>query len=179
MDILFVIIIACIVMAMAVPAVQNIGQAVVLGEAQRSITNELNHARMLAVSTNRPVRVRFNCPLPGYFRTVELVGTPTVNAPEDSAPDRCAPNKYPYPPDDTDPLTRPNHDGPPRKLDDRVKFGTVQTIEFWPDGTAHYEDADVNPVWAPIPVAGIGLTLTKGAVVKTVTVNGLGKIEAK
>lgn len=176
---LFVMLIAGIVMAMAVPSIQNIGGAVVLGDAQRGISSELHRARMLAVSTNRPVRVRFNCPQAGYYRTVELIGTPTVNKPEDSAVDRCAPAKYPFPPDDVDPLTLPNHDGPPRKLDDRVAFGSVQTIEFWPDGTAHYEDADLNPVWALIPGDGIGLTVMKGAVVKTVTVNGLGKIESK
>jgi hypothetical protein len=174
---IFVMLIAGIVMAMAVPSLQNMGEALALGEAQRRIASELNQARLKAVSTNRPMRVRFNCPAAGYYRTVELVGTPSKPAVEDTAADRCAPAKYPSPPADLDPLTLPNHDSAPQKLDTRVKFGSVQSVEFWPDGTAHI-DTGVNP-WTQIPPAGIALTVTKGTVVEAVTVNGLGKIESK
>jgi type II secretory pathway pseudopilin PulG len=177
-DMVFVMLIAGVLMAMAVPSVQNIRESIVLGEAQRSLTSELNQARLLAVSTNRVVRVRFNCPSARYFRTVELVGTPSKPAPEDTAMNRCSTTAFPTPPPDQDPLTLPNHDGPPRKLDDRVSFGSVQTVEFWPDGTAHIDSTGTNP-WPQIPTAGIALTVTKGTVVKTVTVNGLGKIQAQ
>src|SRR5688500_3374971 len=104
---IFVMLIAGIVMAMAVPSLQNMGEALALGEAQRRIASELNQARLKAVSTNRPMRVRFNCPAAGYYRTVELVGTPSKPAAEDTAADRCAPAKYPSPAADVDPLTLP------------------------------------------------------------------------
>jgi type II secretory pathway pseudopilin PulG len=172
----FVMLVAGVIMAMAVPSLQNIGQTLALGEAKRRIASELNYARLLAVSTNRPIRVRFNCPAAGYYRTIELVGTPSKPSVEDTAANRCAPSAYPSPPADQDPLTKPNHDGPPRQLDTRVTFGSVQTIEFWPDGTAHIDSAGTNP-WPQIPPAGVALTVTKGAVVETVTVNGLGKIQ--
>jgi type II secretory pathway pseudopilin PulG len=168
-----------ILAAIAVPSIHDIQSTIALGEAQRRVTNELQYARLLAVSSNRPIRVRFNCPSAGYYRTVELIGTPTVQDAADNAPTRCSPNLFPFPPADDTPLTRPNHDGPVRMLDPRTAFGAVQTIEFWPDGTAHYQDADANPVWAVIPPAGLALTVTKGAVVKTVTVNGLGKIQSQ
>lgn len=175
-DMVFVMLVAGVIMAMAVPSLQNIGQTLALGEARRRIASELNYARLLAVSTNRPIRVRFNCPAAGYYRTIELVGTPSKPSVVDTAANRCAPSAYPSPPDDQDPLTLPNHDGPPRQLDTRVTFGSVQTIEFWPDGTAHIDSAGTNP-WPQIPPAGVALTVTKGAVVETVTVNGLGKIQ--
>lgn len=177
-DMVFVMLVLGVIMAMAVPSLQNIGQTLALGEAQRRIASELNYARLLAVSTNRPIQVRFNCPVAGYYRTIERVGTPTKPAAADLAADRCTPTSFPSPPADQDPLTLPNHDGPPRQLDERVKFGAVQTIEFWPDGTAHIDSAGTNP-WPQIPTAGIAITVTKGTVVETVTVNGLGKIETK
>jgi hypothetical protein len=83
---------------------------------------------------------------------------------------------YPYPAPDRNPLTRPNLDGPPRFLDPSVTFGAVQSIEFWPDGTAHYNNAGANP-WPMIPAAGRSLTMTKSGKTATVTVNGLGKVQ--
>jgi hypothetical protein len=128
------------------------------------------------VTTNRPFRVRFNCPVNGAYRRTELIGTPGKPAAEDTAANRCSAAAYPYPSADLNPLTRPNHDGPIRELASSVEFGAVQTIEFWPDGTAHIDDGGVDE-WPAIDGAGVAITLKKGAVVKTVTVNGLGKIQ--
>ena len=72
-------------------------------------------------------------------------------------------------------MTVPNHDGAIRRLDPRVSFGNVQTIEFRPTGMAYSVNADGT---ADVPLAGdgIALTVTKGNKSKTITVNALGKI---
>jgi prepilin-type N-terminal cleavage/methylation domain-containing protein len=174
-DMVFVMAIIAILSAIAVPGMQDIADSMVLGEAARQVRAELQQAKLLAVTTNRPMRVRFNCPLAGDYRITELIGTPTKPVAMDTATTRCSEQLFPYPAPDINPLTRPNHDGPVRKLDQRVTFGPVQTIEFWPDGTARI-DQGVLP-WSVITGEdGLALTLIKGTVVKTVTVNGLGKI---
>jgi hypothetical protein len=141
----------------------------------RSVERELQTARAMAVSSNRPIRVRFNCPAQGQFRRVELIGTPSVPDPADSSSSRCSAATYPYPPTDRDPLSLPNLDGPVRRINPQVAFGNVQTIEFWPDGTAHVNTGGTTP-WPTIASGGMSLTLVKGSATSTLTVNGLGKI---
>jgi type II secretory pathway pseudopilin PulG len=176
-DMVFVMAIVAVLSAIAVPNLKNLSDSIVLGEAQRQVRSELQQAKLRAVTSNRPIRVRFNCPTAGEYRITELIGTPTKPHANDDAATRCSEQLFPYPAPDNTPLTRPNHDGPIRKLDTRVRFGAVQTIEFWPDGTARTNQGRLP--WDIIdPAGGASITLTKGAVVKTVTVNGLGKIEA-
>jgi prepilin-type N-terminal cleavage/methylation domain-containing protein len=175
-DMIFVMAIIAVLSAIAVPRMQDVSDSLVIGEAQRRIRSELQQAKLLAVTSNRPIRVRFNCPSAGEYRITELIGTPTIPSPMDNAANRCSEQAFPYPAPDITPLTRPNHDGPLRKLDSRVSFGAVQTIEFWPDGTARTDQGRLPWDLAP---ANTAITLTKGAVVKTVTVNGLGKIDAQ
>ena len=135
-----------------------------LGQAAREVERELNAAKQRAIGNNRSMRLRFNCPTPGVYRIVELVGSPRTPAVDDapSSTTRCDLTRFPYPAADRDPATRPNLDGPPRYLDSRVSFTTVRTIEFWPDGTAHWDTGSGSP-WPTIPVAGTTLTLTRGA----------------
>ena len=161
--------------AAAVPLMQKSLDSFRLGMAARNVERELQAARLAAVSSNQPMRVRFNCPATGQYRIVELIGTPSVPATDDGnsqAATRCG---YPYPASDRNPLTRPNHDGPIQRLDTTVSFGSTQTIEFWPDGTAH-ASAATNP-WPVIGTAGVTLTLTKGSTTKSIAVNGVGKIQ--
>ena len=167
-----------IIAAMSVPVIQDFGNAVALGQAQRMVASELQQARMMSVTTNRVIRVRFNCPANQQFRMVELIGTPTIPAAQDTAANRCNSTTYPYPASDNNPVTLPNHDGALRRIDPRVSFGNVQTIEFRPTGMAYSVNADGT---ASLPLAGNGvaLTVTKGQDVKTVTVNALGKITAQ
>jgi hypothetical protein len=147
-----------------------------LGQAQRDVNVELNQARLLAVSANRPIRIRFNCPAAGQYRITELIGSPSVPDVNDTANDRCSETKWAYPANDNDPATRPNHDGPIRYLPSNVTFGAAPTLEFWPNGTVHKQAAGENP-WATVDVNGTAVTVIKGTSVKTVTVNGLGKIQ--
>ena len=161
--------------AVAIPAIQNMSEAIVLGEAQRIVQSELQKARLKAVTTNRLMRVHFNCPVNGQLRMVELIGTPKAPAAADAAANRCSPTVYPFPAADNNPITLPNQDGPIRQIDRRVSFGAVQTIEFRSSGAAYSVNADGTS--GPSLGNGVSITVTKGSAVKAVTVNGLGKVQ--
>ena len=108
-----------------------------VGMAIRDVERDLQAARLKAVSSNHPIRVRFNCPSAGFYRVVELIGEAGAPVAEDDRPDAASQALYPYPAADLDPLTRPNHDGPLRQLPPSVSFRSSQTLEFWPDGSVH------------------------------------------
>ncbi len=146
-----------------------------LSASARDVQSELQTARLKAVSANRPMRVWFNCPVEGQFRMVELIGTPAAPDDRDSAADRCDETAYPYAPADHNPLTRPNNDGPVRRLRQDIKFQSWMPIEFWPDGTAHASSTGGAP-WPVINLGGANITLIMGSQTKTITVNGVGKV---
>jgi len=170
------------VCGIAVPALKNSVENQRLGIETRNVEREMQLARLSAVSSNRPVRVRFNCPSAKYYRRVELLGS--VNSPisgddaDAQAAARCNQANYPYPAPDRDPLTRPSNDGPLQQLNTAVSFGATQTLEFWPNGTVHTTTGAVANSWLPIlGSTGATITLTKGTATKTITVNSLGKIQ--
>jgi type II secretory pathway pseudopilin PulG len=164
--------------AVAIPLMNSALDNLRLKMAARDVERELQTARLKAVSANRPIRIRFNCPATGQYRMVEMIGTPGSPDALDNDSGRCNDRLFPYPAADNDPLTRPNLDGPLRRLPPGVSFGNVQTIEFWPNGTAHASSGSATP-WPIVPVSGVSLTLTKGASAGAVTVNGLGKIQVQ
>jgi Tfp pilus assembly protein FimT len=164
-----------IIAAMAVPLLKDSADAMQLGIQARNVERELQEARLRAVKSNQPMRVRFNCPAAGQFRSVELIGTPAVPATADTATNRCDLASYPYPATDTDMITRPNNDGPVQRLDSYTTFTASQTIEFWPDGTVHAASGSIVP-WPLITGdPGITLTLTRKGQTKNVRVNAFGK----
>ena len=175
-DMMVTIAVLSVIMAGALPALMNVADSMKLGQGQRDVYQELQSARLIAVSANRPIRIRFNCPAAKQYRLVELIGSPTTPDVNDSASDRCSETKWQVPANDNDPVSRPNHDGAIRLLPSTVAFGAASTLEFWPDGTVHKQVGAENP-WTQVPVAGTAITLTKGTTVKTITVNGLGKIQ--
>lgn len=164
-----------ILAGISVPAFQNLTEGYKLGQTIREVERELQSARLKSVTANRPLRVRFNCPAAGQYRTVELIGSPSVPAPEDTAANRCQETAYPSPASDNNPLTRPNHDGPMRRLPTGITFSAANTLEFWPDGTVHQQNGATLP-WPVVPAAGTSVTVAKGAVTKRIDVNGVGKI---
>jgi Tfp pilus assembly protein FimT len=166
--------------AIAIPELNDTVSRMRLGMATRSVERELEWARLKAVSTNRPMRVHFDCPAAAELRVVELIGTPSAPDPKDTAADRCDETKYPYSyaGGDQNPLTRPNNDGPVRYLEQGVTFAASQTLEFWPDGSVH-ADAGVGTPWPPVASPGATITLSAARYnqTKNITVNGLGKIQ--
>ena len=177
-ELLLVMSIFAIVAAMAVPAITSSSAQLRLANSARQVERELHIAKMKAVRADRVMRVRFNCPAAGEYRMVEVLGTMSVPATDDAdarAAQRCSQTNYPYPDTDPDFFAAPNNDGPAHTLPDGVAFSAVQTIDFWPDGSAH-------EVGASMPISGTGATLQlydvkRGTSVnKSITVNGLGKV---
>lgn len=167
-----------VVTGIAFPLFNTVTDRMRLNQAAREVERAVQQARTKAVQNNRAMRVRFNCPQPGQFRVVEVVGSPSAPAAVDGATNRCDSTLYPYPPIDTDPATRPNLDGPVLRLDPKISFGSVQTIEFWSDGSAHTLSATPGPL---LPTTGTTFSLTQSiaSVTRTasITVNGIGKVK--
>jgi prepilin-type N-terminal cleavage/methylation domain-containing protein len=166
-EVMIVVAFATTLMAIAVPVMTNVSDSSKLTEATREVERELATARLRAVQLNRLLRVRLNCPAAGYLRTVEVVGTSV-----DTAADRCLESAYPYPAADTDLMTRPNYDGPMRVLP-RGATVTNDIIEFTPEGTA-FQVLNGTPQNIVTPVT---ITVTRGGHSRTVTVNGVGKVQ--
>ncbi len=163
----------------AVPQFADMTGGMRLRQGLREVERELQAARLKAVSSNRPIRVHFNCPAAGSYRAVELIGTPSIPDDDDDAGDRCSTGSYPFPADDTNRLTLPNHDGPVRQLHSTLAFGAAEALEFWPDGSIHQADESEGTPWAPIPTTGSAITIVKDDLVGVITVNGLGKIQVQ
>lgn len=174
-DTMITLLVFGIITAAAVPALMDMTTGMRMGQAIRDVERELQTARLKAVTSNRPIRVRFNCPVAGQYRMVELIGTPSIPHANDAVANRCDEAVYPFPAGDNNPLTRPNYDGALRRLHSTLAFGSAPTLEFWPDGSVHMSNGATNP-WPVVAAAGTAITVTKGALVKTITVNGLGKI---
>jgi len=177
LELLLVVAISAIVAGMGVPALMNSSAQIRLANATRQVERELQQARMKAVRADRIMRVRFNCPAAGQYRIVEVIGTLSVPATDDAdarAAVRCGLTSYPYPDTDPDYFALPNHDGPLQTLPAGVAFTSVQTIDFWPNGTAHGGAA-----FAPLP-AEVTLQLhdvKQGtALNRRIRVNALGKV---
>jgi prepilin-type N-terminal cleavage/methylation domain-containing protein len=174
-DMVAVVALIGVISAIALPSMLSARDRIRLGQAAREVERELQSAKSRAVAKSRPMRVRFNCPGDGEYRAVELIGTSAAPVAADAATDRCSSTLYPYPPTDTDPNTRPNLDGPVRTLDSSVSFSVSQTIEFHPDGTA-YRDSGAG-IFELIPTTGVNIRVAREGLTRTITVNGLGKVQ--
>ena len=166
----------------AIPQVMDMTGGMRLRQGAREVERQMQAARLKAVTSNRVMRVRFNCPGPGQYRMVELIGTPGDPDADDADTDlsRCSDELYPSPPGDTNRLTLPNHDGPVRTLHSSLEFSTStsKTLEFWPDGSVHqYTTAATEAPWATLPSTGTAVTLIKDSATASIEVNGVGKIQ--
>lgn len=174
-EMLAVLAVMAIIAAATIPAFLGSLETMKLSASARDVHSEMQSARLKAVSANRPMRIRFNCPADGLFRVVELIGTPAAPDAQDTAADRCSTSRYPYPAASTSVLSRPNHDGPVRYLRAGVSFVSSQTIEFWPDGTAH-TDAGTGTPWPRI-TGVVALSVQYKTSSRSITVNGVGKVQ--
>lgn len=159
--------------AVGLPVLKDLSESSKLNEASRLVERELQTARLKAVSANRVLRVRFNCPSTGYIRTVEVTGTATI----DGASDRCVTSRYPFPAPDNDLMTRPNYDGPVRVVPYEAAVGSLG-FQFSPDGTAASVPggptggSTVTAITTPV-----SFTITRHGKSRTVTVNNVGKVK--
>lgn len=176
LDTLFVLALIGVLSAFGIPLLNSATARLRLSQAAQDVERELQGAKQRAVASNRPIRVRFNCPAAGVFRAVELIGSPSAPNTLDSSSTRCSDTTYPYPAADQDPVTRPNVDGMVRRLPADVVFDTTRTIEFWPDGTAHAEAEGSGDPWPAIASTGTDITLTQDERTASIQVNGLGRI---
>jgi Tfp pilus assembly protein FimT len=152
--------------AVAVPLSGNLMATMKLNEASRLIERELADARLRAVSSNRALRVRTNCPAAGFVRTVEF-----MNTAGDNAANRCLNSAYPFPSDD-DLMTLPNYDGPVRPIPNGATVNTV-TYQFQPDGTVFNVVNNVVTTMATEQT----LTISRVSKSRTVKINSAGKIQ--
>ena len=175
-ELLVVMSVFVIMAAVAMPQLGRALDAYRLSMAIREMERELQAARVNAVTSNRLVRVLFNCPAAGQFRRVEMLGEPGLPDARDDQVTRCDPATFPYPPEDNDPLTRPNLDGPLHRLPAGLAITGVGGIEFRPDGTARSDDAGGTVAWQDIPTDGVSATVTKGELSRSIAVNGMGRV---
>jgi prepilin-type N-terminal cleavage/methylation domain-containing protein len=166
-EMLMVVAMIGILAAMALPVMKDMTASIKLNEASRMVEREMQDARLKAVNSNRVIRVRLNCPAVGYIRSVEVLGTAA-----DTAANRCTASAYPFPPTDTDIMTRPNFDGPIRTLPGGATV-TNQVLQFSPDGTAVNVVSGV-PTTITTPIS---VTISRENKSKTVTVNNVGKVQ--
>src|SRR3954451_11874018 len=110
-EMLMVVAMIAVLAAIGLPVMKDMTESIKLNQAARRVEREMQDARLKAVSSNRVIRVRMNCPATGYIRSVELLGTAA-----DDATNRCMTAPYPFPPPDTDITTRQNFDCPVRSM---------------------------------------------------------------
>ena len=165
-ELMITVAVAATLVGIGIPVYRDVTESSKLNGAAREIEREFQSARLHAVSANRSLRVKTNCPTTGYYRTVEVLGTAA-----DSASNRCLLSAYPFPADN-DVTTRPNYDGPTRVLPLGATISTT-TLEFRSDGTVYQV---VNNVAQSIATQ-VTITVTRNSKSKTVRVNGSGKIQ--
>jgi Tfp pilus assembly protein FimT len=95
-----------ITVGLAAPSITGAIETYQFNSEVQSVAATIRSARFTAVASNVRMRVRFNCPVAGQMRVVEVTGDAAI----DNAANRCDPAVYPYP--DADANTAPNNDGP-------------------------------------------------------------------
>ena len=167
-DIMMTVAISATVMAISLPAARTATDSMRISGAGREVERELQTARLKAVSTNRTMLVKLNCPELKQFRTVEITGVTTT----DSMTNRCDPVAFPYPGPKDDDQATPEADGPVRFLHPALTLSGFD-IQFLPDGGAMKM---VNGVATPIGTTPVTITVTYASTTSKVTVNAIGRI---
>ena len=167
-DLMLVIALVSVIAEIAVPVATDAAKGMRLGMAIREVERQLQTARLKAISANRPLRVRFNCPAVGQLRIIEVTGVAVT----DLDGNRCDETRFPFPgPNDADPAT-PALDGPVRMLHFTITL-TGSDLEFSPNGTTQEVVGGV----ATRTATPVTLTVSKDRESATVVVNSLGKID--
>jgi prepilin-type N-terminal cleavage/methylation domain-containing protein len=156
--------------ALTLPRINGFLQIQRARTAARVVENQLQTARLRAVSASRAMRVRFNCPSAGKLRILEFTGV----AATDNASNRCDPSAFPSPgPNDTLRAT-PSLDSPVVELPSgSAVTGSAPAYEFTPHGTVF---AISGTGAASAVTSDVVLTVTRYGVSSTVRINGMGRI---
>lgn len=174
MELLVVVALLMVLMALVIPASMKMSEGMQLTAAARDVERELQSAHLKAVAANRAMRVLFNCPSAGRYRTVEVTGIVAV----DGSGERCDDHAFPYPSSkDTNPNT-PDRDGPVRQVSSTIALAPENPhlgFQFAPNGQTSQV---VGGALQPIGAAGVVVTLQTAHSARraTVNVNGLGRI---
>ena len=158
MEILVTVALIATVAGVAVPQMLTALEQYRLNSAGRQVAAQIRAARLAAVTANRVMVVRFNCPGPGMYRVVELTGDPAI----DTAADRCS---APWP--DLDPDALPNVDGPPAYLPDTMAFRATQDLRISTTG-------QFTPLTGGVPAL---IEVTNGSRVGQITVSAAGRVQ--
>ncbi|MEX2272362.1 MAG: prepilin-type N-terminal cleavage/methylation domain-containing protein [Vicinamibacterales bacterium] len=157
-EVLLVVALIGVIGGVALPQVIEALQRYRLFSAGREVAAQIRSARLAAVTTNRVMIVRFNCPAARQYRFIEVTG----NAAIDTDPDRCA-----FPPADSDPATLPNSDGLPAMLPDTMAFGATQDLQIGPTGL-------ITPLAGGMPAL---IQVTNGTITGQITVSATGRVQ--
>ncbi len=169
-ELLAVIAIIAILAAIALPSI-FVTDDTRARQALREVEREMQTARLKAVTTNKSIQVRFNCPGAGMYRMVEA-GTTWADA------GRCSQTTYPFPaPVDAayQVPPKPRYDGPIRYLDSNIVLSSGNPnliVQFMPDGRTA---TVVNGVAQLIGTMQVSVTCRTKT--RTLEVNGLGRIQ--
>ncbi len=169
-ELLSVVAIIAILAAIAIPSI-FVTDDTRARQALREVEREMQTARLKAVTTNKSMQVRLNCPGAGMYRMVEA-GTTWPDA------GRCSQTTYPFPaPVDAAYQTppKPRYDGPIRYLDSSIVLSAANpnlVIQFMPDGRTA---TVVNGVVQLIGTMQVSVTCRTKT--RTLEVNGIGRIQ--
>ena len=170
-ELLIVSMLALAVSAIAAPAFSSFRESQRARNAARLVERELQTARLKAVTASRALRVRFDCPVPGQFRVLEVTGVATT---DDSA-SRCDPLAFPFPGPNDSLRATPSLDSPVFHLpDDTTVTGAIRQFEFDPRGQVFAVSGTGD---ATALGADATLTITRHGWTNTVTINALGRIK--
>ncbi|MCX6537354.1 MAG: GspH/FimT family pseudopilin [Acidobacteria bacterium] len=160
LELMLVLGIGAVLIGAAIPAINGARQRLELSGAIHDVAAAVQSARLQALSSGRTMRVRFNCPVAGQYRVVEIVGNATI----DNAANRCDPAAYPYP--DQNANARPDLDGPVRGLRGGVSFSQATNVDIAPTGR-------ITPVTGAAPVS---ITVVKSDATQTLTLSAAGRV---
>jgi prepilin-type N-terminal cleavage/methylation domain-containing protein len=166
-ELLIVALVIAILAATAVPSIASALRLYRLNSSAQTVAAAVRSARYTAVSKNRTVRVRFNCPAANQFRMVEVLGNAT-----DAAANRCSEVAFPFP--DANPAATPNLDGPVTTLNQDSQFIGFQDLQI--DTTGRVTALVGCPACAAGAAPAI-ITIGNGFQTRTLTVTTNGQIQ--
>jgi prepilin-type N-terminal cleavage/methylation domain-containing protein len=170
-ELLIVVALVAMVTAMAVPTIAAGMRRYTLMTASQQVASTIRSARLQAVTKNRTMRIRFNCPVAGQFRVIEVTG----NVLADTRNDRCETVAFPFPAADTNPATLPNLDGPVVFLPQGGTFGAFSDLQVETSGRFVRLTGCPACVTAEVPATTI--VVSNGSQTRTITVSASGQVQ--